>query len=107
MRSMHGGQCRSSASRYDSPVARAIPIDPRTLLDVRLRVAAVIEELRPGIQEDDGDVELVDVTPEGEVQVRFKGACVRCPSSGMTLHGGIEKNLRSIVPEVASVISVP
>jgi Fe-S cluster biogenesis protein NfuA len=72
----------------------------------RLRVAAVIEELRPAIQEDDGDVELVDVTPEGQVQVRFKGACVRCPSSGMTLHGGIEKNLRAIVPEVESVISV-
>ena len=52
------------------------------------------------------DVELVDVTPEGQVQVRFKGACVRCPSSGMTLHGGIEKNLRAIVPEVESVISV-
>jgi Fe-S cluster biogenesis protein NfuA len=51
-------------------------------------------------------VELVDVTPDGQVQVRFKGACVRCPSSGMTLHGGIEKNLRAIVPEVESVIAV-
>ena len=106
MRSMHGGQCRSSPCRYDSRVPRATPIDPRTLLDVRLRVAAVIEELRPGIQADDGDVELVDVTPDGQVQVRFKGACVRCPSSGMTLHGGIEKNLRSSVPEVESVIAV-
>ncbi len=106
MRSMHAGQCRSSPCRYDSRVARATPIDPRTLLDVRLRVAAVIEELRPGIQADDGDVELVDVTPDGQVQVRFKGACVRCPSSGMTLHGGIEKNLRAIVPEVESVIAV-
>ena len=97
----------AAAAATIPPVDRVIPIDPRTLLDVRLRVAAVIEELRPGIQEDDGDVELVDVTPEGQVQVRFKGACVRCPSSGMTLHGGIEKNLRAIVPEVESVISVP
>jgi Fe-S cluster biogenesis protein NfuA len=40
------------------------------------------------------------------VQVRFKGACVRCPSSGMTLHGGIEKAVRAAVPEVDSVVSV-
>jgi Fe-S cluster biogenesis protein NfuA len=81
-------------------------IDPRTRLDVRLRVGEVIEEIRPGIQEDDGDVELVDVTAEGVVQVRFKGACVRCPSSGMTLHDGIEKAVRAVVPEIASVVSV-
>lgn len=81
-------------------------IDPRALPQVRMRVAAVIEELRPAIQEDDGDVELVDVTPDGQVQVRFKGACVRCPSSGVTLHGGIERNLRALVPEVGSVIAV-
>ena len=103
---MHVPECRTPRNDYDSPVPHRPPIDPRTLLDVRLRVAAVIEELRPAIQDDDGDVELVDVTPEGQVQVRFKGACVRCPSSGMTLHGGIEKNLRAIVPEVESVISV-
>lgn len=81
-------------------------IDPRDLPQVRLRVAAVIEELRPAIQEDDGDVELVDVTPAGQVQVRFKGACIRCPSSGVTLHGGIERNLRALVPEVGSVVAV-
>lgn len=81
-------------------------IDPRFLPQVRLRVAAVIEELRPAIQDDDGDVELVDVTPDGQVQVRFKGACVRCPSSGVTLHGGIERNLRALVPEVGSVVAV-
>ena len=81
-------------------------IDPRTLLDVRLRVGEVIEEIRPGIQEDDGDVELVDVTSEGVVQVRFKGACARCPSSRMTLPDGIEKAARAVVPEIASVVSV-
>ena len=66
----------------------------------------VIEELRPGIQEDDGDVELVDVTAQGVVQVRFKGACVRCPSSGLTLHGGIERAVREAVPEIDSVVAV-
>lgn len=91
---------------YDCTVPRASAIDPRSLPQVRLRVAAVIEELRPAIQEDDGDVELVDVTPDGQVQVRFKGACVRCPSSGITLHGGIERNLRALVPEVGSVVAV-
>jgi Fe-S cluster biogenesis protein NfuA len=46
------------------------------------------------------------VTAEGVVRVRFKGACVRCPSSGMTLHGGIERAVRQAVPEVDSVVSV-
>jgi Fe-S cluster biogenesis protein NfuA len=106
MRSVHAAQCRKRPGGYDPPVARARPIDPRRLSEVRLLVGEVIEELRPGIQEDDGDVELVDVTPEGVVQVRFKGACVRCPSSSMTLHGGIERAVREAVPEVGSVVSV-
>lgn len=104
---MHGAKCRKPGDRATiAPVPAPRPIDPRRLSDVRLRVGEVIEELRPGIQEDDGDVELVDVTPQGVVQVRFKGACVRCPSSGMTLHGGIEKAVRAAVPEVDSVVSV-
>jgi hypothetical protein len=81
-------------------------IDPRALPGVRLRVLEVLEAIRPAIQDDGGDVELVDVTPDGDVSVRFKGACVGCPSSGMTLQGGIEKNLRTMVPEVRSVSAV-
>lgn len=84
----------------------ATTIDPRALPAVRLRVLEVLEAIRPTIQEDGGDIELVDVGPTGDVSVRFKGACVGCPSSGMTLQGGIEKNLRAVVPEVRSVRAV-
>jgi len=74
--------------------------------DVRLRVQAVIDWLRPFIQADGGDVELVDLSEEGVVRVRLHGACVGCPSSELTLRRGIEQNIRNKVPEVTQVISL-
>ncbi|GJM19566.1 MAG: NifU family protein [Phycisphaeraceae bacterium] len=62
--------------------------------------------IRPSIQADGGDVDLVEVTDEGVVRVRFKGACIGCPSSSMTLKAGIERNLRQYVPEVTAVEAV-
>ena len=56
---------------------------------LRERVQAVINLIRPGVQADGGDIELVDVTREGLVQIRFHGACHGCPSSNLTLHHGI------------------
>jgi Fe-S cluster biogenesis protein NfuA len=73
---------------------------------VRDRVQGVINLIRPAVQADGGDIELVDVTPDGTVQVRFHGACHGCPSSSMTLHQGIERNLRERVPEVTRVVAV-
>lgn len=73
---------------------------------VRDRVQLVINWLRPVVQSDGGDVELVDVSPEGVVQVRFHGACIGCPSSNMTLKQGIERNIRDKVPEVSQVVAV-
>jgi Fe-S cluster biogenesis protein NfuA len=73
---------------------------------VRDRVAKVINLIRPAVQSDGGDVELVDVTPEGVVQIRLHGACVGCPSSTMTLQLGIERNLKAHVPEVRAVEAV-
>ncbi len=73
---------------------------------VRDRVQSVINWMRPIIQSDGGDLELVDVTPEGVVSVRFHGACVGCPSSTMTLRQGIERNIREKVPEVTQVVPV-
>ncbi|MEE2682238.1 MAG: NifU family protein [Planctomycetota bacterium] len=67
------------------------------------RVKAVLELMRPMIQEDDGDIELVEVTPEGLVRIRFMGACIDCPSSANTLHNGIERMLKQRVPEVSGV----
>lgn len=71
------------------------------------RVEQVISRIRPAVQSDGGDVELVEITKEGVARIRLHGACVGCPSSSMTLHMGIERNLRERVPEVTRVIPVP
>ena len=73
---------------------------------LRSRVEHVLELIRPAIQSDGGDVELVEISDEGVVSVRFHGDCVGCPSSFMTLQHGIEKNLKANVPEVTSVVAV-
>ena len=70
------------------------------------RVAAVVEGLRPFIQGDGGDLELVDVSDDGVVQVRLHGACVGCPGAQMTLRMGVERNLKASVPEVKEVVCV-
>ena len=70
------------------------------------RVEDVISRIRPVVQSDGGDVELVEVTAEGVVRIRLHGACVGCPSSSMTLHMGIERNLLEKVPEVSGVEQV-
>jgi Fe-S cluster biogenesis protein NfuA len=70
------------------------------------RVEQVIERIRPAVQSDGGDLELVNVTDEGVVQVRLHGACIGCPSSSMTLHMGIERNVREKIPEITGVEQV-
>lgn len=72
---------------------------------VRERVEKVINWLRPIIQGDGGDLELVDVSSDGVVQVRFHGACVGCPSTSVSLQG-ITRNIREKVPEVRDVVPV-
>ena len=70
------------------------------------RVEKVIERIRPAVQSDGGDLELVNITDEGVVQVRLHGACIGCPSSSMTLHMGIERNVREKIPEITGVEQV-
>ena len=65
-------------------------------------VEEAIKKIRPMLQKDGGDVELVDVT-EGVVKVRLKGACAGCPMSQMTLKNGIERFLKQEIPGVKSV----
>jgi len=72
---------------------------------MRERVAAALESVRPSLQADGGDVELVDVA-DGVVKVRLKGACHGCPMAAMTLQMGIERLLKREVPEVQSVENV-
>ena len=73
---------------------------------LRASVEHVLELIRPAVQADGGDFDLIDVRPEGVVEIRFKAACVDCPSRASTLHGGIERNLKNLVPGVTSVIAI-
>ncbi|MBR9982267.1 MAG: NifU family protein [Desulfatitalea sp.] len=70
------------------------------------KVEAAINKIRPMLQADGGDVELIKVTEDGVVQVRLQGACAGCPMSQMTLKNGIERVIKEAVPEVKSVVSV-
>ena len=69
-------------------------------------VKKALEELRPHLQADGGDVQLIDVDENGTVKVRLQGSCAGCPMSQMTLKMGIEKILKQNVPEVERVESV-
>lgn len=73
---------------------------------MREKVKAVLDEIRPALQADGGDVELVDITKEGVVKVRLVGACAGCPMSTMTLALGIERTLKERVPEIKRVEAV-
>lgn len=70
------------------------------------RVQKAIDSIRPSLQADGGDVELVDVSADGVVKVRLRGACSGCPMSQMTLKMGIEKIIKKEVPEIKEVLSV-
>lgn len=70
------------------------------------KVEAALEKIRPSLQADGGDVELVEVTDDGVVKVRLTGACGGCPMAQMTLKTGIERALKEDVPEVKVVEAV-
>jgi Fe-S cluster biogenesis protein NfuA len=70
------------------------------------KVQEAINIVRPNLQADGGDVELVDVSEDGVVKVRLTGACHGCPMSQMTLKIGIEKIIKQQVPGIKEVVSV-
>ena len=94
------------AKRSTKPEPKKATLTAEALQGAFRDVARVINALRPMIQADGGDVELVDLTPEGVVRIRWQGACIGCPSSEMTLREGLERNLRQHVPIVAGVEAV-
>ena len=73
---------------------------------MREKVEEALRKIRPSLQADGGDVELIDATPEGVVKVRLKGACGGCPMASVTLSDGIERALKELVPEVKEVVAV-
>ena len=72
---------------------------------MREKVAAVLEQVRPSLLADGGDVQLVDVK-DGVVTLKLTGACYGCPMASMTLKNGIERVLKEQVPEVKEVVAV-
>ncbi len=69
-------------------------------------VIKALEQIRPNLQMDGGDVELVDIGEDGIVKVKLLGACGGCPMSQMTLKMGIERHLKQMVPQVKEVVAV-
>jgi Fe-S cluster biogenesis protein NfuA len=72
---------------------------------MRDQVSRVVERLRPAIQADGGDIELLDVSQEGVVTLRLRGSCAGCGSAAATLRNGIERWIRDKVPGVREVVA--
>lgn len=73
---------------------------------MREKVEKALEQVRPMLVADGGNVELIDVTSEGVVKLKLTGACGCCPMSQMTLKMGIERVLKQAVPEIKEVIAI-
>ena len=70
------------------------------------QVQRAIQDVRPSLQADGGDIELVSVSDDGIVSVKLTGACGTCPMSTMTLKLGVENYLKKTIPEVKEVVQV-
>lgn len=70
------------------------------------RIEAALNKIRPSLQADGGDVELVEVTEDNVVKVRLQGACGSCPMALLTLKNGVERVLKEEIPEIKEVVSV-
>ncbi len=77
--------------------------DPGSFLE---RVELALDEIRPYLSEDLGGVEIVKISSEGEVYIRWLGNCEHCEMSDMTLKAGVERTIRKYIPEIKAVIPV-
>jgi Fe-S cluster biogenesis protein NfuA len=75
-----------------------------TELEQKIEIA--LNSMRPFLQADGGDVELVEITDDMEVRLRLKGNCSSCEMSGMTMKAGIENGLKSAIPQIVNVVAV-
>jgi Fe-S cluster biogenesis protein NfuA len=74
--------------------------------ELEQQIEIALNSMRPFLQADGGDVELVEVTKEMHVHLRLKGNCSSCEMSGMTMKAGIENGLKSAIPQITQVIAV-
>lgn len=70
---------------------------------LRDRVIDIIDQLRPFLQRDGGDISFVDLTPDNVVKVRLQGACGTCPHAKVTLKSGVEATIKKYIPEIVRV----
>jgi Fe-S cluster biogenesis protein NfuA len=96
----------SMETNVEQTVAEEAVQETETVEIDREKVVQVLNMLRPYLQADGGDCELVDITDDGVVQLRLHGACGTCPSSTYTLKMGIEEQMKQYVPGVKEVVSV-
>ena len=75
-------------------------------MELREKVSKVLDEIRPQLRYEGGDVELVEVSSDGIVKVHLLGACAGCPMSNVTLKSGIERILKEKIPEIKEVLAV-
>lgn len=73
--------------------------------EIKIKIEQAITEVRPLLQRDGGDIELVEVTGKS-AKVRLQGHCVGCPGAAMTLKFGVERRIRELVPEFEQLIAV-
>jgi Fe-S cluster biogenesis protein NfuA len=78
--------------------------DPRVELTKKVR--NVIEQIRPYLQADGGDIEFIDLTEDNVVNVELHGACGSCPYSRLTLKNGVEEAVKRVLPEIKSVEAI-
>jgi Fe-S cluster biogenesis protein NfuA len=74
--------------------------------EITRKVTNVINQIRPYLQQDGGDIEFIDLTDENVVNVKLLGACGSCPYSTMTLKNGVETAMKKAIPEIKSVEAV-
>ncbi len=76
------------------------------MLELETKVRNVIEQIRPYLQADGGDISFVELTSDNVVNVELQGACGSCPFSRMTLKNGVEDAMRKAIPEIKSVEAI-
>ncbi|NCA84643.1 MAG: NifU family protein [Clostridia bacterium] len=74
--------------------------------DITRKVLNVIDQIRPYLQQDGGDIEFIELTDDNTVNVKLLGACGSCPYSTMTLKNGVETAMKKAIPEVKSVEAI-
>ncbi len=70
------------------------------------KVQNVIEQVRPYLQQDGGDINFIEITDDNVVNVELTGACGACPFSTMTLKNGVEATLKKVIPEIKEVVAI-